>query len=148
MNRILISLTLSLLVCGCRTNAADSHPLLNGKSPESCFILGAWTGYVSSLGTNQDSRTQYTVKIVRQFQMLQGGTCENPHSYLLFRQESSDTPEHTAIFRQIEDVAMVIENAFIAKFHRPTLMAGYKGIERPTSEGIRHPGDGSPKPSK
>jgi hypothetical protein len=144
-----MGLALAMLVCGCRTNAADPHPLLNGKSPESRFLLGAWSGYTSSLGTNRDSKAEYRVKVAHQFQMLQFGTCENLRAYLLFRQESGDTAEHEVIFREVQTVALLIEEAYKKEFRKPTLLGVYEGIGGPnhTSEGIRRPADGPPKPS-
>jgi hypothetical protein len=150
MNRIAMVLTLAVLACGCRTHAAAPHPLSNGKSPESRFLIGAWTGYVSGLGTNRDSTAEHKAKVAHQFQMLQFGYYSNGRAYLLFKQESGDTPEREAAFREVQEAALMIEKAFIKEFRRPTLLEVYDGINRPnhTSDGIRQPAAGLPKPSR
>jgi hypothetical protein len=112
------------LLVGWQALAEEPNPLLNGKSPESAFLIGAWRGYMCSLGTNQDSANEYRFYLAQKFQKLQMGLCEsNTIAELdhLF-QESLKTQDKEFVFKQVQEVALSIERAFFNDYGKPTML--------------------------
>ncbi|NLW82185.1 MAG: DUF1697 domain-containing protein, partial [Desulfovibrionales bacterium] len=77
-----------------------------------------------------DSAAGHKKTVARQFLLMQLGHCSNVRTYIVFKQESGDTDEHKVSFRQVEGVALLIEQEFAKQFGKPTRLEMYREVLR------------------